>query len=156
MELLETLSLITSAKMGGTTRLLAIYQSMEVSNLLDYLRSGEIDCRISPISWLMLRPQCGAVDPMIPIRYGEEVSMIPQARPMFLGVIPLAPILINFHCARLVHAFTDAVYAEIFIIIGVISIYGTSTIVFASRDEAETFTLVLQLNQFSSKIPLLV
>ena len=50
--------------MGDTTRLLVNYPSMEVSNLLDFLKSGVADCRISSIFGITLRPQGGEVVPM--------------------------------------------------------------------------------------------
>ena len=46
----------TSLKIGGATRLLVNCQLMEVSNLLDFLRSGKVDFCISPIYWIALRP----------------------------------------------------------------------------------------------------
>ena len=59
--------------MGGATRLSVNCRSIEVSNLLDFLKSGVVDCHISSISGLTLSPQGGAVVPIVPIRAGEEV-----------------------------------------------------------------------------------
>ena len=73
MELSESLSLITSVKMGGATRLLVNCRSMEMSNILDFLKYGVADCHILSISGLKLSPQGGAVVPIVPIRAGEEV-----------------------------------------------------------------------------------
>ena len=50
--------------MGGTSRLLVKYLSMEVSNVLDFLKYGVADCRILSIYGLVLRPQGGEVVPM--------------------------------------------------------------------------------------------
>ena len=51
-------------KIGGAIILLVNFQSMEVSNLLDFPKYGVLDCRISSIFAFTLRPQVGAVVPM--------------------------------------------------------------------------------------------
>ena len=51
-------------KMGSATRLLVNCPSMEVSNLLDFLKYEVADFRILSIFGLTLRPQSGAVVPM--------------------------------------------------------------------------------------------
>ena len=61
MELLESFPLITAVKMGGATKLLVKFPSMEVSNLLKYTRSGVADFCIFPILGITLRPYGGAV-----------------------------------------------------------------------------------------------
>ena len=48
-------------KIGGAIILLVNFQSMEVSNLLDFPKYGVLDCRISSIFAFTLRPQVGAV-----------------------------------------------------------------------------------------------
>ena len=64
MEQSESLSQSNSVKMGGTTILLVNCQSMEVSNLLDFLKFGVVDCRVLTIFGLTLIPQVGSVVPM--------------------------------------------------------------------------------------------
>ena len=61
MKLLESLSHNTSVKMGGATRLLVNCPSMEVSNLLDFIKYELADFRILSIFGLALRPQGGSV-----------------------------------------------------------------------------------------------
>ena len=70
LELSESFSPSISVKMGGATILFVNFQLIEVSNLLEFLISGEVYFRVSPISWIILRPQGGAVAPMITIRAG--------------------------------------------------------------------------------------
>ena len=142
--------------MVGATRLLVNFWPMEVSNLLDFMRSGEVDCRLFPISGIMLRPQGEALVPIIPIRYGEEVSLIPQSWPMFPGLVLLTPVLLTCRSVLLVHAFPDAASANISFDAGAISVYGTSTIGFVGGGWTGTSLMVRQVNTFSSKILLLV
>ena len=47
--------------MGGVTRLLENFPSMAVSNLMDFLKYGVADYRISSIFGITLRSQCGAL-----------------------------------------------------------------------------------------------
>ena len=54
MELLDSLSLITSVKMGGATKLLVNFPSMEVSNLSESLRYGVADCLLFPTPGLQI------------------------------------------------------------------------------------------------------
>ena len=61
MELLESLSLKTSVKMGGATKLLVNFSSMEVSNLSESLRFGVADCLLFPIPGLHIALEDGAV-----------------------------------------------------------------------------------------------
>ena len=61
MEMLENLSLITSVKMGGATRILGNFPSMAASNVLEFINSRVADCHILSILGLTLRPQGGAV-----------------------------------------------------------------------------------------------
>ena len=65
MELSDSLSHINSMKMGCATRLLVNCPSIEVSNLLDFLKYGVTDCRILSIFGLALRQQGGALVPML-------------------------------------------------------------------------------------------
>ena len=64
MEQSESLSQSKSVKMGGKTILLVNCQSMEVSNLLDFLKSGVLDFCVLTIFGLTLIPQVGSVVPM--------------------------------------------------------------------------------------------
>ena len=61
MELLEIFSLSKLVKMGGVTRLLVNFLSMEVSNLSESMRSGVANFHILPIFGLTLMPQGGVV-----------------------------------------------------------------------------------------------
>ena len=130
LEQLESLSPSNSEKMGGATRLLFNCWLMEVLNLLDCMRSGEVDCCISPISWITLRPHGEEVAPMIPIRAREEVSLIPHEWPMFPGMVPMTPLLLTYRGVLLVHVLPDVVCAKILFTAGVINVYVTSIIVF--------------------------
>ena len=76
LELLESLPPNISVKMGSTFRLLVNCRSMEVSNLLEFLKYGVADCLILSISELTLGPHGGTVFPIITIRSWEEVSII--------------------------------------------------------------------------------
>ena len=142
--------------MGSATRLLVNFHSMEVSNLLDLLRSGVADCLLLQIYRTTLRPQGGAVVPMIPIISGEEVSLIPQACPMFPEVVPLTPVLLICRGVLLVYTLLDVVSAKIFFTVGVIRVCGASTIGFTGRVWTGTSPMVRKLNNFPSKITLLV
>ena len=115
-----------------------------------------MDRRISPISWLTLRPQGRSVSPMIPIRSGEEFSLIPQALSMFHGVVLLTPILITCRGILLVHTLPNVASANIFFATGVISVYGASKIGFSSRVWTGTSPMVRHLNIFAPKILLVV
>ena len=123
--------------MVGATRLLVGCLLMEVSNLLGFLRSGEVYCCIFPIYWLFLRPQGGAVAPMIPIRSGWEFLFIPQALTMFPGVVPPTPVLLACHDIQLVRVLPYVASAKIFFAAGVISICGAIIISFAGGDGQE-------------------
>ena len=129
---------------------------MEVSNLLEYLRYGEVDWRISPISWNTLRPQVGALVTTIPIRSGEEVSLILQARPMFTGVVPSNTVLLTFCGVLLVHLLPGVASAEILFAAGIIRICGASTIRFDGGGWTWTSLIFRYLNNFLSNILLLV
>ena len=142
--------------MGGVTILLVNCRPMEVSNLLGFLIFGEVDCRVFPISRIMLRPQGGSVVPIIPIRSGEEFSLIPQSWPMFPGVVLSTPILLTCHSVLLVHMFPDVASAKISFTAGIRSVYGVREIGFAGEGWKGTSLMVSQLNEFSSKIPFFV
>ena len=60
--------------MGGATRLLLNCPSMEVSSLLEFIKSGVEDFRIPSIFGLMLRPQGGAV---VTMRILFLVTLVP-------------------------------------------------------------------------------
>ena len=142
--------------MGGATRLLVNCRSMEVSNLLYFLKSGVADCRILSISGLMLRTQGGAVVTIIKIRDGDEVSLIPQEWPILPGMVPSTPILIIFRGVLLVHALPGVASTNIFFTASVISICAASITGFVGGVKAEIYPMVRQLNNVSSSILLLV
>ena len=47
--------------MGGATKLLVNFQSMAASNLLEFLRFGEADCHLFPITGILISSASGAV-----------------------------------------------------------------------------------------------
>ena len=73
--------------MGGVTILLENFPSMAVSNIMDFLKYGVADYRISSIFGLPLRSQSGAVAvivvpvgilvPLLSLKVRLEVSIIP-------------------------------------------------------------------------------
>ena len=87
MELLEILSLTASVKMGGTTKLLAKFPSMEESNLLESPRFGVADFLLFSIPGLHISSEGGVVlvtlapmeilVPVMLLEYGVEVLLIP-------------------------------------------------------------------------------
>ena len=142
--------------MSGANRWLVNCRSMEVSNSLEFIKSGIAGCLLLPISGLTLRPQGGAVVPIIPIRVWEEVLLISQAWTIFPGVVPLTPFLLTWWGVLLVHALPNVSSVNIFFAAGVIGICGASTIVFSSGGWIETSPMVRPLNKFWSKILLLM
>ena len=129
---------------------------MELSNLLDFLRSRVADWLLLLISGITLRPHGGAVVPMITIISGEEVSLIIQACPILHGVVTLTPVLLICRGVLLVYTLLDVASEKIFFTIGVISVCGSIKIGFTGRVWTGTSPMVRQLNTFTSKITLLV
>ena len=64
-------------KMSGSARLLVNCSSMEVSNLLEFLKSGVVDDHISSIFGITLRSQGGAVVSMV-IMVMVPLVMVPS------------------------------------------------------------------------------
>ena len=91
-------------------------------------KSEELDCRISPTSWIKLRPQGGLV-PIIPIRTGEDVSTIPIALPMLHGLLMLMPGLLTCCGVLWIHTLPDAVSTKIPLVAGVKCFCGVNLIV---------------------------
>ena len=88
MELSEILSLITSVKMGGETRLLGNFSSMEAYNLLEFIKHGVAYWHTSSIFGLKLSPKGGALIlslvpmgilvPALSLEAGVEYLLIPM------------------------------------------------------------------------------
>ena len=86
LELLESLSLTTSVKMGSPDKILVNFTSMGVSNLLEYLRFEVADFLLFPIPGLQIDPSGRTVlVPLVPmeilvsllsLKYGVEVLLI--------------------------------------------------------------------------------
>ena len=86
LELLDFFSLNSSVKMGGKTKLLVKFPSIEVSNLLEYLIFGEVDCLLFPIPRLPRSSVGGEVlvlivpmeilVPVLSLEAGVEVPLI--------------------------------------------------------------------------------
>ena len=65
-------------EMGDATSVLVNCRSVEVSNLLNFLKSGVSDSHISSISGITLRPQVGSVASMeilVPVPLVPEPSL---------------------------------------------------------------------------------
>ena len=95
MELSESFSPINFLKMDIELQLLDRFLST-VASIFWYCltKPGEVDLRISPTSWIKLRPQGGLV-PTIRIRSGEDVSMMLIELPMPPGVLPPTSVLLT-------------------------------------------------------------
>ena len=139
---------------------------MEVSNILDFIKSGVEDCRISSIFGLMLGPQGGAVAsietlvpgplfPALSLEAAREYLLILLWIGVEIGMDPSTQVLLIFHGVLLVHELSVVVPAKISFTIGVSRICDISLIVrFILRGKADTSTMVRPLNNFWSKITL--
>ena len=114
-------------------------------------KSGEVDLRILPTSWLKLIPQVEAV-PIIPIRSGEDVSTIPMTLPLSPVVLLSTPFLLTHHRFMDIHVMTNAVSAMISFVAGVRSVYVVNVIVAIPGFVGIVKTgMVRKLNNFCSK-----
>ena len=106
-------------------RQIAIIRELSVNGSVQFwyclTKPGKVDFRISPTSWIKLRPQCGTV-PTIPIGYGYYVSTIPIALSIPYGLIPSTPVILTFRGVLDIHAPSDAVFVNISFVAGVRSI----------------------------------
>ena len=142
---------------------------MEVSNLLDPLKSGVEDFRISSISEITFRSQGGAVVPMgilVPVPLGPLMSLetgveyFSHSTMSWIvnwdGYVNTSPTN-SPRDVLLVHALPEVSSAKLSITAGVRSICVVSIIVrFVSRGNTETSLMFQQLNNVLSKILLLV
>ena len=148
--------------MDRATRLLVNLTSMEVSNLLDFLKSGVGDCRILSTFYFMLRPQGGSLVPMgimvpvLSLESGLENLLIPVWIGVEIGMDPSTPVLIIHHRVLLVHSLPGIDLAKISSTLGVSSVCDVSLIVdFVSRSKTETSPMIRQ-HIFLSMIQLVV
>ena len=141
---------------------------MEVSNLLEFLKSGVADFRVSSIFGFKLRPKDGPVLPMVFLVLVPLVPLLTLKASVedLLSLLQIGvkirmdlstPVLLIRRKVILVHALHGVTLTKIFSIEGVRSVCGVSIVVrFISGGKAETSMMVRQLNNFWFKIPLLV
>ena len=156
--------------MGGVTKLLVDFSSMEVSNLLECMRSGVMGWILFLTLGLQIASAGGTVVvllgpmqilvPVLSLKYGVEVLIIPLWIGMEIGMYTSTPVLVIQCVVLFFHALSNITSVKISCTAGISSICGassiTSTIGFVSRGKTETSTMVQKLNHFWSKIPLLV
>ena len=143
--------------MDVKSRLLDNFLSTVEFNFWDCLtKPGEMDCRISPTSWIKFRPQVGAV-PIIPIISGEDISAVIIELSMPPGVLPPTLVLLTCQGFMDVHTLSNAASAMIYFVAGVKSVCGVNLIsaIPGFFDGGKT-GMVRELNNFCSRFPLLV
>ena len=141
---------------------------MEVSNLLNFLKSGVVDSHIYSIFGLALRPKGGAVVPMeimvqvplVPIlslEDGVEYFIIPMLIGMDIGMDMSMPVFLIQRGVPLVNPLPDVASAKISFTAGISSVCGANLLFrFVGIGNIETSPMVRQLNIFLSEIPLLL
>ena len=154
--------------MGGATRLLVNSWSLEVYNLLDFLKYWVADCHKFSISRLMLRPQSGSVAPMkivvlvplflaLSLESGVKYLLITLSIVLDIGMDISTPLLMIHWSVLIVHTLPDVASAKISFTAGVSSVCGVSlNVVFLGGGTTKNYLMVRQLNNLWSRIPLLV
>ena len=111
--------------MGGAIISLEKFISASAFNSSDFLKSGEVDCRILPILGLQRPPEGGAaLVPLIPLGYGVEVPLIP----LVTGIVLSTPVVITRCGVLFVPMLCESSYATISCIAGDLSACGACTI----------------------------